>query len=152
MTTPPSAHHSLYLIITPTSSPLTSSPLPPHHHSPHHHSHLITTLTSSPLPPHHHSHLITAPTSSPLPPHHRSHLIATPTSSPLPPHHLITAPISSPCHHFLLVLCSLQDQIMEVGGSRMQQQQAQLDKVVKEIDGSNAAITKAKVAIKTAER
>ena len=47
---------------------------------------------------------------------------------------------------------SLQDQIMEVGGSRMQQQQAQLDKVVKEIDGSNAAITKAKVAIKTAER
>ena len=41
---------------------------------------------------------------------------------------------------------------MEVGGSRLQQQQAQLDKVVKEMDGSNEAITKAKVAIKTAER
>ncbi|KAL5490795.1 hypothetical protein EMCRGX_G015979 [Ephydatia muelleri] len=47
---------------------------------------------------------------------------------------------------------SLQDEIMEVGGSRLQQQQAQLDKVVKEMDGSNEAITKAKVAIKTAER
>ena len=41
---------------------------------------------------------------------------------------------------------------MEVGGSRMQQQQAQVDKVSCEIDGSNEAITKANVAIKTAER
>ena len=46
----------------------------------------------------------------------------------------------------------LHDRIMQVGGARMQRQQAQVDAVAKEIDESNAAITKANVAIKTAER
>lgn len=46
----------------------------------------------------------------------------------------------------------LHDQIMEVTGGRMQQQQAQVDAVCKDIDQTNAAITKANVAIKTAER
>ena len=55
-------------------------------------------------------------------------------------------------HNLVFCLPSLQDQIMEVGGSRMKQQQAQVDKVSREIDGSNEAITKANVAIKTAER
>lgn len=43
----------------------------------------------------------------------------------------------------------LHTQIMEVGGSRMQQQQAQVDAICSEIDSSQAAITKATVAIKT---
>ena len=41
---------------------------------------------------------------------------------------------------------------MEVGGSRMQSQQAQVNAVKKDIDKTNAAITKANVAMKAAER
>lgn len=54
--------------------------------------------------------------------------------------------------HLSLPSASLHDRIMEVSGGRMQQQQAQVDAVKKEIDASAAAITKANVAIKTAER
>lgn len=46
----------------------------------------------------------------------------------------------------------LHARIMEVGGSRVQQQQSQLAAVGKELDATSAAITKAKVAIKSAER
>ena len=46
----------------------------------------------------------------------------------------------------------LEDKIVEVGGSRVQQQQAKLNAVNKEIELLTDAITKAKVSIKTAER
>ena len=41
---------------------------------------------------------------------------------------------------------------MEVGGSRMQSQQAQVAAVKKDIDKTNAAIAKANVGAKTAGR
>ncbi len=43
----------------------------------------------------------------------------------------------------------LHTQIMAVGGSRMQTQQARVDAICSEVDASQAAITKATVAIKT---
>ncbi|XP_065911796.1 structural maintenance of chromosomes protein 4-like isoform X2 [Dysidea avara] len=46
----------------------------------------------------------------------------------------------------------LEDKIVEVGGSRVQQQQSKLKAVNKEIELLTDAITKAKVSIKTAER
>ena len=44
------------------------------------------------------------------------------------------------------------DRLLEVGGSRVQQQQAQVDSVCRDIDQTSGAITKANVAIKTAGR
>lgn len=49
-------------------------------------------------------------------------------------------------------LFRLHDSIMEVGGSRMQSQQKHVDAVTADIDQSNAAIAKANVGIKTAQR
>ena len=46
----------------------------------------------------------------------------------------------------------LHDKIMEVGGSRVQIQQAKVDQLSSEIDGCTAGITKAGVASKTSER
>lgn len=46
----------------------------------------------------------------------------------------------------------LHDKIMEVGGSRVQSQQAKVDQLSSEIDVCTAAITKANVGIKTSER
>ena len=46
----------------------------------------------------------------------------------------------------------LHDKIMEVGGSRVQVQQAKVDQLSSEIDGCTAGITKAGVASKTSER
>ena len=47
---------------------------------------------------------------------------------------------------------ALHDKIMEIGNSKMKGQQAKLDKVNMEIDKTIGAITKAKVAIKNANR
>lgn len=49
-------------------------------------------------------------------------------------------------------LARLHDKIVEVGGSKVQQQQAKVDMISKEIEGHLDTITKAKVTIKTAER
>lgn len=46
----------------------------------------------------------------------------------------------------------LHDKIMEVGGSRVQGQQAKVDQLSSEIDACTAGITKARVASKTSER
>ena len=46
----------------------------------------------------------------------------------------------------------LHDKIMEVGGSRVQVQQAKVDQLSSEIDGCTAGITKAGVTSKTSER
>lgn len=51
-----------------------------------------------------------------------------------------------------VVIFRLEDKIVEVGGSRVQQQQSKLNAVNKEIELLTDAITKAKVSIKTAER
>jgi len=50
------------------------------------------------------------------------------------------------------VIVRLEDKIVEVGGSRVQQQQSKLNAVNKEIELLTDATTKAKVSIKTAER
>ena len=52
----------------------------------------------------------------------------------------------------VLLFVRLEDKIVEVGGSRVQQQQSKLKAVNKEIELLTDAITKAKVSIKTAER
>ena len=46
----------------------------------------------------------------------------------------------------------LHDKIMEVGGSRVQGQQAKVDHISSEIDACTAGVTKAGVASKTSER
>lgn len=46
----------------------------------------------------------------------------------------------------------LQDKILKVGGSKVQEQQAKVDTISKEIEAHLDTITKAKVTIKTAER
>ena len=46
----------------------------------------------------------------------------------------------------------LHEAIMEVGGSRMQTQQAYVDKIKADIDKSNSEIAKANVCMKTAAR
>ena len=46
----------------------------------------------------------------------------------------------------------LHDKIMEIGSTKMKSQQAKLDKVNMEVDKAVGAITKAKVAIKNANR
>ena len=65
-------------------------------------------------------------------------------------HMHIPLPLSPPHTH--THTHRLHDRIMEVGGSRVQQQQAQVDSVCRDIDQTSGAITKANVAIKTAER
>jgi len=49
-------------------------------------------------------------------------------------------------------LARLDDKILEVGGSKVQQQQAKVDMINKEIEIHSNTITKAKVTIKTTKR
>ena len=52
----------------------------------------------------------------------------------------------------LTLSCRLHDEIMAVARGRLKPQQAMVDRLVKEIDEANGAITKATVGIKTNER